>query len=180
RLAERFFDDRDRRLGPEGLHPVLERGQLIGDLPADHVGPRREKLPELDVGGTELCQRARQRLRAAVAIPARKEICKTNEGPRRRRQQHRVEFREHAFKGENVSRAREAPNMSKAQDHARPAVVVLRCESLSRGAGGKSMRAAGSHATARGSGTCKKASRATRALSFLSDRVFCGSRLNTA
>jgi len=48
-------------------HLVLQRFQVAGERGTDHVGPRRQELAELDVGGAELGQRGGKPVLGAVA-----------------------------------------------------------------------------------------------------------------
>ena len=67
RPAERRFDKGHRLLFGEGLHLVLEHGEIDGDVVADDIRPRRQKLAELDVGRTQPRNGIRQALGPAAA-----------------------------------------------------------------------------------------------------------------
>ncbi len=56
--AEGGLDDGDRGLAAHRRHPVLQALELEGDLGPDDVGPGRQELPHLDVGGPEPIDRA--------------------------------------------------------------------------------------------------------------------------
>ena len=117
--AQRLLDDRDGLVAAERLHPILQRGQRIGDLAADDVGARRQKLPELHIGGADLRQRAHQRPPGAVALAAREEIGEAHERRRGRRQKRRIEKRKDAFARHDVAGARQTIEMTDAKDHER-------------------------------------------------------------
>ena len=67
RPAERALDGRDRLGLREGLHAVLQQGEIERDVVADDVRPRRQELAELDIGWAEPRDRVGQPLAAAAA-----------------------------------------------------------------------------------------------------------------
>ncbi len=68
-LAERLFDDGDRRGVVERRHSVLQSGERVGDFRADDVRARREKLAELHIGRADLGDGANQRRRRVADVP---------------------------------------------------------------------------------------------------------------
>ncbi len=77
-----------RRFRGERRQLVLQGGKRVGHLLADDIGPRREELAELDVGGPEPVQRvgdAAAALGRAQAAPLEKP-CKPERALRPRRQ----------------------------------------------------------------------------------------------
>ena len=62
-MPEGGLDHADRLLLWERRNPVLQLLEIEGGIHADDVGPRRQELAELDVGGAEPRQSALQRTR---------------------------------------------------------------------------------------------------------------------
>ena len=76
--SERDLDFGNGELGRKGRHLVLKEAELGGDIRADDVGARRQKLAELDIRGPEPVQRARQIVRP-LAPRGRAPLQKTGE-----------------------------------------------------------------------------------------------------
>ena len=70
RAPERVAHDRGRRLAGERRHPILEAGELVGDVFGQQVAAGREDLAELDEDRAEILQRAAQPHRARRLRPA--------------------------------------------------------------------------------------------------------------
>ena len=68
RGAERLTEERRDQRRIERLHLVLQHREILRDLDADDVGPRRERLAEFHIGRAEAVERARQPLDAAGAL----------------------------------------------------------------------------------------------------------------
>ena len=87
---------------------VAEPAEDAGGLAADDVGARREKLAELDVGGTEPVEGNRQPRDAglrAVAVPPLEQPREAKDVPRSRRQLAEVDDGEGPFAGEHEAGA---------------------------------------------------------------------------
>ena len=124
RPAERPLDDGDGRSAPERRHAVLQSGERVGDLAADDVRPRRQKLPELHVRGADLREGGRQRLGAALArVFAADEFGEAQRQHGGRRRQIGIKPRKRAFARQNIAGARQPIEMSDAEDHGRVRVL---------------------------------------------------------
>ena len=71
RAAERALDGGDRLAARKGRHPVLQLGEVERHVVADDVGPRRQELAELDIGGAEPVDAPATAGRCAAAADAR-------------------------------------------------------------------------------------------------------------
>ena len=60
RLAVEAFQHRQRLLGGEGRHAVLEQGELVGEVGRQQVAPGRQHLAELDEDRPERLERLAQ------------------------------------------------------------------------------------------------------------------------
>ena len=121
-LRHRAFQRRrDHGLGfglRKRRQPVLQAFQVARHRDADHVGPRRQKLSELEIGRTEPRQRARQPRAGFGAGPF--------DQPRQpqrelsgRRHQARIDDAEHAFAREHESGAGEPRDVGRRRNHKR-------------------------------------------------------------
>ncbi len=122
--SQRFLDDRHGLRAAKGRHAILQRGERVGDLSAHDVGTRREKLPELHVGGADLRERAHQRRAGVLAVRLGEQIGETHERRRRGRQQVGVERGEHALARQNIASAREAQKMTESEKHGERRLAV--------------------------------------------------------
>ena len=98
--------------------PVLQGFQIARHRDADHVGPGRQKLSELEIGRAEPRQRARQPRAGFGAGPF--------DQPRQpqrelsgRRHQTRIDDAEHAFAREHVSGADQPRDVGRRRNHKR-------------------------------------------------------------
>ena len=121
-LRHRAFQRcRDHCLGfalRERRQPVLQAFQVARHRNPDHVGPGRQELSELEIGGPEPRQRARQPRAGFGAGPL--------DDPRQpqrelagRRHQARVDDAEHAFAREHVSGANKPRDVGRRRNHKR-------------------------------------------------------------
>ena len=85
--------------------------QLRRDLGSDDVGPGREKLAELDVGGAQPVDRAGEDGEAGDVAP-RQEVRGRQRGPGERRQRAQVDADEGAFPRQHESGAGEPQDVS--------------------------------------------------------------------
>ena len=107
----------------ERRHVVLQRFQIARQRHADHVGPRRQELAELDVGRAEpRSARRRAGLRARGWSAARSAARRVSAGARRQRQRRRIDQRRTRPRARTRSRrgrgGRDAANRG---DHKPPA-----------------------------------------------------------
>ena len=117
RLAQRG-DDHRLGLGlRERRHLVLQRFQIARQRHADDVGPRRQELPELDVGRPELGQRGGEPASRAGAGRPLDQPRELDRGLRRPRQRRGIGQREHALAREHEAGAGEAGEMGDRGDH---------------------------------------------------------------
>jgi hypothetical protein len=72
RPAELLGNRRCRFLMGKRRQPVLEGGQFLRRLLADHVGARGQKLAELDVGGPSLLRASERRSSALLSRTERR------------------------------------------------------------------------------------------------------------
>jgi hypothetical protein len=125
RPAQRFLDDRHGLLLAEGRHAVLKRGQRVGDLAADDIRSRRQKLAELHIGGADLRERAHQRRACVLALAGGEEIGETHQRRRGGRQQIGVERREDALARQNITGARQSEEIARLQKQGSPPFVSI-------------------------------------------------------
>ena len=117
RLAERLLDRRPRlRLGKR-LDLVVQPAERVGDLGADDVGPGREELAELDVGGAEPVDGAGQAFGLAVDLLALDQPRQPERQARPPRQGFGVDAGEGAFAGEDETGARQAKQRGDGARH---------------------------------------------------------------
>ncbi|KAG0749463.1 hypothetical protein G6F24_015235 [Rhizopus arrhizus] len=69
RRAQRGFDAGGGLRGRERRHPVLQQGQLVGDVGGDQVAAGGQHLPELHENGAQRFERQAQALPARLARP---------------------------------------------------------------------------------------------------------------
>jgi hypothetical protein len=69
RPSEAFDGSAGKGFG-EGRHPVLQAGEIVGNLGADHIGPGGEKLAELDPGRAQALHGAGEPVGALGAFRA--------------------------------------------------------------------------------------------------------------
>ncbi len=98
--------------------PVLQAFQIARHHDADHVGPRGEKLSELEIGRSEPGQRARQPRTGfgAGAFDQPREPQRELPG---RRHQARIDHAEHALAREHETGAGEPRDVGQCRDHKR-------------------------------------------------------------
>ena len=126
RLANACATGRSSDCGDHGLgfalrkrrQPVLQAFQIARHRDADHVGPRRQKLSELEIGRAEPRQRARQPRAGFGAGPFDQPRQPQRELPGRRHQA-RIDDAEHAFAREHVSGADEPRDVGRRRNHKR-------------------------------------------------------------
>ena len=109
-LRDRAFQrGRDRRFGlglRKRRQPVLQRFEIARHHDADHVGPRREELAELEIGRTHPFQRARQPRSRFGAAPLdeprqlQRELCRAAAPARDRRRRTRLRARTRNRRGQ--------------------------------------------------------------------------------
>ena len=118
RPVEGGHDGRFRLILRERRQLVLQAFEVERDRRADHVRPRGEELPELDVSGPEPCQRGGE-LGFAGSSGARAldQAGERDRGLRRQRQRPRIDQPEHAFAREHVAGAGQAEEMGNGGDH---------------------------------------------------------------
>jgi len=118
-LLERSGDDalglglRERR------HLVLQRFEVARERDADHVGPRRQELAELHIGGPERRERAHQAARGGAAGAPFEEASDPQRSAGRHWQRPRIDESEHAFAREHEAGAAEADEVGDRRDHKR-------------------------------------------------------------
>ncbi len=66
-FAQAFLDQRARFLHREGRQLVLQKGEVFREVRPDNVGPRRKKLPELDIGRAQ-CGQCRRKPLTRIGI----------------------------------------------------------------------------------------------------------------
>ena len=98
--------------------PVLQGFQIARHRDADHVGPGRQKLAELEVSGAEPRQRARQ-TRAGFGAGPFDQPRQPQRELSGRRHQTWVDDAEHAFAREHVSGADEPRDVGRRRNHKR-------------------------------------------------------------
>ena len=122
RLRHRAF----QRLRDDGLglglrkrrQPVLQAFQVARHGDADHVGPGRQKLSELQIGRAEPRQRARQP-RAGFGAGTFDQPRQPQRELPGRRHQARIDDAEHALAREHVSGADEPRDVGRRRNHKR-------------------------------------------------------------
>src|SRR5262245_20201205 len=136
-LRDRFIE-RGRhgrlRLGlRERRHLVLQAFEVVSDRGADDIRPCREKLAELDIGGTEPRQSRGEPAFTALCARSLKQTRNRYTGPGRPRQRARIDQRKYAFARKHEAGASKAGKMKNASDHNRqpewsattPPVIVV-------------------------------------------------------
>ena len=122
RLRHRAFQrSRDHGLGlalRKRRQPVLQAFEVARHRNANHVGPRREKLSELEIGRAEPRQRARQP-RAGFGAGPLDDPRQTQCELAGRRHQARIDDAEHAFAREHESGANQPCDVGRRRDHKR-------------------------------------------------------------
>ena len=126
RLTNACATGRSSDCGDHGLgfglrkrrQPVLQAFQVARHRDADHVGPGRQKLSELEVSGAEPRQRARQ-TRAGFGAGAFDQPRQPQRELSGRRHQARIDDAEHAFAREHVSGADEPRDVGRRRNHKR-------------------------------------------------------------
>ena len=98
--------------------PVLQAFQIACHRDADHVGPRRQKLSKLEIGGSEPRQRARQPRTGfgAGALDQPRDAKRELPG---RRHQARIDDAEHALAREHETGADQPRGVGYGRDHRR-------------------------------------------------------------
>ena len=105
-LHEQFVDGMaqftfDALLGDghrEGRQLVLKDAEFVGEVVTDDIGPGREDLSELDIGGAERRERAQRRRHgrvAPIAQPLKRPGEKAHRAPHQRRRVHRIHDQAH-------------------------------------------------------------------------------------
>ena len=97
---------------------VLQAFEVARHDHADHVGPRGQELPELEISGSEPRQRARQP-RTRFGAGALDQPGKPQRELARRRHQAGVDDAEHAFAREHETGARQPRDMRDRRNHRR-------------------------------------------------------------
>ena len=119
--AGRSSDSGDDGLGfglRKRRQPVLQGFQIARHRDADHVGPGRQKLAELEVSGAEPRQRARQ-TRAGFGAGPFDQPRQPQRELSGRRHETWVDDAEHAFAREHVSGADEPRDVGRRRNHKR-------------------------------------------------------------
>ena len=119
RFAKRGRNHRLRFALRKRRHLVLQAFQVACDLRSDHVLPCREKLAELDVGGSEPGQCRRQPAVTAFCARPLKEASERDCSLGRQRQRPRIDQRKYALARENEAGARKTEQMRDGSDHNR-------------------------------------------------------------
>ena len=117
----RSSDSGDHGLGfglRKRRQPVLQGFQIARHRDADHVGPGRQKLAELEVSGAEPRQRARQ-TRAGFGAGPFDQPRQPQRELSGRRHQTWIDDAEHAFAREHVSGADEPRDVGRRRNHKR-------------------------------------------------------------
>ena len=124
RPVRRRLDRGARLRHREGRHPVLQGREVLGDLHADDIGPRRQELAELDIGRAEPGQGRRQAGRGGAGAAALDQPAEHDQGARGRRQHGRVDEGERALARQHEADPRRAGEMGEGGDHAAAAPVM--------------------------------------------------------
>ncbi len=118
RAFQRGGDDRFGLGLRERRQLVLQAFEVARHLDADHVGPRRQHLAELDIGRAEPGQRPRQP-RAGLGIAALDQPRHAQHEAQRRRQRLRIDHGEGALAGNDKGCAGQAQDMRDRGNHKR-------------------------------------------------------------
>ena len=112
------FDDGAGLGHREGRHPVLQGREVLRDLHADDIGPRRQELAEFHIGRAEPGHRGREPCRGGTRAAPLDQPADADQPARQRRQHGGIDERQRPFARQHETDARAAQHVEEGGDHA--------------------------------------------------------------